>query len=169
MKLVFVWFAGSVVLSLEVSVPFIQVMRPLHMLTLYCSLCYRNVHWASPTWARLALAGGGGAQGQLLTWSLLLAAPRPLGSGAPSSWALQVAWVWLPPGCGRLAAAKAWKARCGTAFAHSAPSGADLGISHSLPWGLPRWLSGTESLCQCRTCRRCEFDPWVEKIPWRRK
>ena len=31
---------------------------------------------------------------------------------------------------------------------------------------LPRWLSGKESTCQCRTCR---FDPWVGKIPWRRK
>ena len=32
--------------------------------------------------------------------------------------------------------------------------------------GLPRWLSGTESACQRR---RCRFDPWVGKIPWRRK
>ena len=32
--------------------------------------------------------------------------------------------------------------------------------------GLPRWLSGKESACQCR---RCEFDPWAGKIPWRRK
>ena len=31
---------------------------------------------------------------------------------------------------------------------------------------LPRWLSGKESTCQCR---RHEFDPWVGKIPWRRK
>ena len=32
--------------------------------------------------------------------------------------------------------------------------------SHSwLPW----WLSGKESACQCK------FDPWVRKIPWRRK
>ena len=31
---------------------------------------------------------------------------------------------------------------------------------------LPRWLSGKESAYQCR---RCEFDPWVRKIPWRRK
>ena len=22
---------------------------------------------------------------------------------------------------------------------------------------------------QCRRCRRCRFDPWVRKIPWRRK
>ena len=32
--------------------------------------------------------------------------------------------------------------------------------------GLPWWLSGKESACQCR---RCEFDSWVRKIPWRRK
>ena len=31
---------------------------------------------------------------------------------------------------------------------------------------LPRWFSGKESSCQCR---RCSFDPWVGKIPWRRK
>ena len=31
---------------------------------------------------------------------------------------------------------------------------------------LSRWLSGKESACQCR---RCGFDPWVGKIPWRRK
>ena len=30
----------------------------------------------------------------------------------------------------------------------------------------PRWLSGKESACQCR---RHGFDPWVGKIPWRRK
>ena len=32
--------------------------------------------------------------------------------------------------------------------------------------GLPRWLSGKESVCQCR---RRRLDPWVRKIPWRRK
>ena len=32
--------------------------------------------------------------------------------------------------------------------------------------GLPRWLSGKESACKCT---RCGFDPWVRKIPWRRK
>ena len=31
---------------------------------------------------------------------------------------------------------------------------------------LPRWLSGKGSTCQCR---RRGFDPWVGKIPWRRK
>ena len=31
--------------------------------------------------------------------------------------------------------------------------------------GLPRWLNGQASACKCR---RCRFDPWVGKIPWRR-
>ena len=31
--------------------------------------------------------------------------------------------------------------------------------------GLPRWLGSKESAFQSR---RCEFDPWVRKIPWRR-
>ena len=28
------------------------------------------------------------------------------------------------------------------------------------------WCSGKESACQCK---RCRFDPWVRKSPWRRK
>ena len=32
--------------------------------------------------------------------------------------------------------------------------------------GLPWWLSSKESACQCR---RHRFNPWVRKIPWRRK
>ena len=32
--------------------------------------------------------------------------------------------------------------------------------------GLPWWLSSKESTCQCR---RPGFDPWVGKIPWRKK
>ena len=31
---------------------------------------------------------------------------------------------------------------------------------------LPTWLNGKESSCQCK---RCRFDPWVRKIPWKRK
>ena len=34
-------------------------------------------------------------------------------------------------------------------------------------WGVcPLWLSGKESVCQCR---RCRFNLWVSTIPWRRK
>jgi len=31
---------------------------------------------------------------------------------------------------------------------------------------LPTWLNGKESSCQCK---RCRFNPWVGKIPWKRK
>ena len=32
-----------------------------------------------------------------------------------------------------------------------------------------RWLNGEESACRCRRCKRHGSDPWVRKIPWRRK
>ena len=32
-----------------------------------------------------------------------------------------------------------------------------------------RWLNGKEPPCQCRSHRRCGFNPCTEKIPWRRK
>ena len=35
--------------------------------------------------------------------------------------------------------------------------------------GFPHGASGKESACQCRRHRRCRFDPWIGKIPWRRK
>ena len=41
--------------------------------------------------------------------------------------------------------------------------------AHTKFLGLPRWLSGKESACQCRRHKRNGFDPWVGKIPWRRK
>ena len=40
-----------------------------------------------------------------------------------------------------------------------------LRLWHVVCW-LPWWLNVKESPCQCR---RCWFDPWVGKIPWRRK
>ena len=36
-------------------------------------------------------------------------------------------------------------------------------------YGLPRWHSGREPACQCSRCRRSRVDPWVRKIPWRKK
>ena len=41
----------------------------------------------------------------------------------------------------------------------------DLSVSISIPW----WLSSKRIHLQCRRCRRHGFDPWVGKIPWRRK
>ena len=34
--------------------------------------------------------------------------------------------------------------------------------------GFPSGSSDKESTCQCRRLKRCEFNPWVGKIPWRR-
>ena len=31
--------------------------------------------------------------------------------------------------------------------------------------GIPRWLSGKESACQCRRHRRRKFGHWVRKMP----
>ena len=36
------------------------------------------------------------------------------------------------------------------------------------PWSFLGGASGKEPACQCRRHRRCEFDPWVRKILWRR-
>ena len=35
--------------------------------------------------------------------------------------------------------------------------------------GSPGWLNCKVSACQCRRLRRHRFDPWIKKIPWRRK
>ena len=34
--------------------------------------------------------------------------------------------------------------------------------------GFPGGTGGKEPTCQCRRRKRCRFDPWVGKIPWRR-
>ena len=35
--------------------------------------------------------------------------------------------------------------------------------------GFPAGDSGREPACQCRKRKRLRFDPWVRKIPWRRR
>ena len=35
--------------------------------------------------------------------------------------------------------------------------------------GFPGGISGKKSTCQRRRHKKCGFDPWVRKIPWRRK
>ena len=35
--------------------------------------------------------------------------------------------------------------------------------------GFPGGSSGKEPACQCRRHKRSGFDPWIGKIPWRRK
>ena len=35
--------------------------------------------------------------------------------------------------------------------------------------GLLMWLRGKESACRCKKHKRCGFDSWIRKIPWKRK
>ena len=71
------------------------------------------------------------------------------GRGEPtSSWGGAGSWLWFPsqlPQNKQRAGQQPWLKGVG---------------------GLPWWLSGKESACQCR---RPEFNPWVGKIPCRRK
>ena len=41
-------------------------------------------------------------------------------------------------------------------------------VKSSKLWSSTGGASGKEPACQCRRRKRCEFDPWVRKIPWRR-
>ena len=48
--------------------------------------------------------------------------------------------------------------------------GLSAGFPHCLGRrGHPSWLSGKESICQCRSYRKHWFNPWVRKISWSRK
>ena len=38
----------------------------------------------------------------------------------------------------------------------------------ALIWGFPGSVSGKEPACQCKRHKRCGFEPWIRKIPWRR-
>ena len=42
--------------------------------------------------------------------------------------------------------------------------------SHSVKtyWGILGGANGKEPACKCRRHKRCRFDPWVTKIPWRK-
>ena len=42
-------------------------------------------------------------------------------------------------------------------------------LTNTVILDLPRRFGGKESTWQCRRRKRCEFNPWVEKIPWSRK
>ena len=41
--------------------------------------------------------------------------------------------------------------------------------THTHTQGFPGGPGGKEPTCQCRRHKRCGFNPWVEKIPWKRK
>ena len=35
-------------------------------------------------------------------------------------------------------------------------------------YGIPKWLSGKEYVCQCRRQKKHGFNPWIGNVPWRR-
>ena len=49
------------------------------------------------------------------------------------------------------------------------PSALEDRVLTSGPLGIPGGACGKESASQCRSRGRCRFDPWVGKIPLRRK
>ena len=44
----------------------------------------------------------------------------------------------------------------------------EFGARYQICLGFPGGASGERAACQCRSYKRCGFDPWVGKIPWRR-
>ena len=54
---------------------------------------------------------------------------------------------------------------------HSEVSEPQIYSMHLYLWlqGFPGGSVVKESVCQCRSCKRCGFNPRVRKIPWRRK
>ena len=55
-------------------------------------------------------------------------------------------------------------------FLPSDPFTINRALEKTYNWiqGFPGGASGKEPACQCRRYKRCCFDPWVRKIPWRR-
>ena len=41
-------------------------------------------------------------------------------------------------------------------------------VISELGWASPGGASHKELDCQCRRCKRCNFHPWVGKVPWKR-
>ena len=88
--------------------------------------------------------------------------------GAPCPQHCHALYLLLGARVAGIEARGAW----GSVEEFSPPTQETLGpiLGHSiivLPFlALPRWLSSKGATCQCR---RRRFDPWLRKIPWRRK
>ena len=60
-------------------------------------------------------------------------------------------------------------------WSQSQPAGNPLPINRDAFWsnlctqGFPGGVRGKEPTCQCRRHKRPELEPWVRKIPWRRR
>ena len=76
-------------------------------------------------------------------------------------------WLWLPPSLRQLWGQIMWSPLWFFPL-HYVPGDIPCLLANSA-YGCPGWLSDKRSTYQCRRLRRRAFDPWVRKIPWRRK
>ena len=74
-----------------------------------------------------------------------------------------------PPACGEPCQPPLCPAPALPPSLRSSLGGSPLLSFMRLLWGAPRCLSGEEPGCQCGRRGRCRFDPWVGKIPQRRR
>ena len=104
---------------------------------------------------------------------------RPLGRGLCCSAGPRSGWVGVGAGsrCPRPQGTPVSKClgavRPGSAFRREAASQAQKSKSRSSFWGIRASVARASLVAQCEEpahqLRRCGFDPWVGKIPWRRE
>ena len=111
----------------------------------------------------------------------------PAGRAAGAGWpkrSLAAAWA-KPAACSPLTVrvllshpGPCWAPRClqtsppapsPSANSDQPPPNTTQGIPLCYRPCFPSGASSKELACQCRRCNRHRFDPWVGKIPWRRK
>ena len=113
-----------------------------------------------------------------------LLCPAPWHLATWCSWALEMWWVWLknwmlyfveslsvPRGWVSTLLASAdpdWGGCCCPVCILRTPA-PSVHMAVKRLRGLPRWLWGKESACQCKRHERHGFNPWVKKIPSRRE
>ena len=58
---------------------------------------------------------------------------------------------------------------CGWFSSISQRMSSRVGVTDGYEEGLPGGTNGKEPACQCRRHKRHHFNPWIGKVPWRRK
>ena len=77
-------------------------------------------------------------------------------------------WVFIAPRVFSLWGL--WLRRTGSRLAGFSSRGSWAGAQAQQLWRLPLHLAQWWRIpCRCTSHKRCRFDPWVEKIPWRKK